>query len=479
MVVIQLPQRVADFDVKPYCVMNDNVIQIVDSLEKSVCSIDHNITRYNKVGDLIDFVFDKGIETIWIKPYSKLSKMFDYEFIKASSEKYNVDFLDRVDREMDKFATWRNDGEWNNRRTIRVMLPDRSSTWHFRDYDNLVTSQMTMGIAALSRGFQLDINGSPSKLGLEYFESYYSLRHDLITDNIKKIDLPDKCTARTPVWLSKKIPQNKLYLHVVDKTGTFINSTQSTKLGIGKPTNVINPVFDKSIVGVWRVKFHESNSKYNGIEYPLPFSKNIEWVWTPELVIANKLGYEFDVFEANIWEKSKILFKQWAVDVWKIREYFKAEYKRTGQIYYKIAYDAVKNVYTQTIGRLHPTRDDWYKIFVRYDWYDMIVADARLKVLWNVFTYDKEINEMEIFSLDDKPVLIMILHDALYYLSNERDINKALPRMIRNENDLGGWKHKYSFEWSVVKDIFNSINYPGKIGQHLNILEDEKKNLVA
>lgn len=223
---------------------------------------------------------------------------------------------------------------------------------------------------------------------------------EAVAKNGQKKQLPD---------LTRFDTGKDLYMHIYDKNSQYLGACTSVKLGEGSPVHLCNPCFDEHIPGVWKV--------------------GDKWRWTPEMEFLVKAGYiaRESVSEAWIWQESHQSLRAWAEQIGR-------GLKGCGEN--RIARGMLKSIYTMGLGWLdHPPDSDehtsrWY----RPDWWNLIVSDARSKMLY-------KIGQLETFGFE----CVWWDADELGFLSTEPNPRLAVPHILNREKELGGFKVKSSF----------------------------------
>lgn len=420
----------------------------------------HNINSYTDISILIENAMKYDVTNIWITPFSDIAGKFTPSVLETTKE-YGVKGT-RLNED-ETYVMFTRGYKRNGSNDICITIPEFNPLWQFNEYEDISPNDLALMLVSLRDTLGISIFNSPTKAGIELLEHVTPNSHMAwlrATDFEMSDEIP---IATSIVWRNENKIAPKKYLHVYDKKGAFLSSYQSCLLGAGNAKHVKSIPFDKSKIGLWRVNFSGS-SIYNGSVLPLPYNEHTDnnLYWTQEVNIAAKLGYEVEVQEAHIWEEAHYIFREWSKLIWDSREFLKQEYETKGKFGYKLAYDTVKRIYTKTGGRIAHRNTNEYAnkdIYQRFDWFSMIVSDTRLKVLVQV---DK------LVKLGYYP--IMIVTDALYYLSDDKDYKTAIPTIMDREG-LGSYAHKYSTEYENVRELFDSGYSANQIAEKLNQLE--------
>jgi hypothetical protein len=447
---------------KDIALLTDNSFVILKDKNK-LEKYEHDINIYTSIIDLVEECLKYNIFNVWVSPYTDISGKFVTSFLNCT-DNYGVKGKKVTeDNEYVKFVrAFKRDGT----NDILITVPEYEVLWKFTDYEDISPNDLAIMLVVLRDKLEMDLYNSPTKIGISLLE-YLTTNSNFFWLRSSDTNLNNIPTATSLVWRYKGKVSPKKYLHVYDKNGAFLSSYQSALMGSGNAIHYDDMQFDENKVGVWKVTISGS-SMYNGIDLPLPYNEYATngYYWTPELKIAKMLGYDITVHECYIWNESHYIFRLWAKLLWDSREELKEKWLQTGIFGYKLAYDMIKSIYTETGGRL-AHRDNNYSskdVYQRIDWFSLVVSDTRLKVLNQI---DK------LLKLGYKP--IMVETDAIYYLSDEKDYKKAIPTLTDREKNLGGYKHKYSIEWNKVSKQFNSGISANKFAELLNQLERERK----
>ena len=445
---------------KDIAIFTDNNIAVLREDSTKVQLHPHLINSYTSIVDIIEICRKLDLINIWIAPYIELGGKFTAAFLQCS---YGYGVKGTQLTEDEKYIKFVRGYKKDNKDDICITIPEYNPLWCFEKYDDISPNDLLLMLAMLREKLPVGIYNSPTNTGIRLLEELTP------NDNVHWLRASDFIIGDIPastslVWRCEKVVPKK-YIHAYDKRGAFLSSYQSTMLGSGNAKHYNIIPFDSSKVGVWRVKI-SGNSIYNGIELPLPYNEysTDNWLWTPEIKITQKLGYNVQVEECYLWEEAHYIFRQWARMLWDTREELRLLSEEKNKLGYKLAYDSIKYIYTKTGGRL-AHRNNTFKskdVYNRHDWFYTVIADTKLKVLLQI---DK------LVQLGFYP--IMVETDCLYYLSDEKDGDIAIPTILDHKDSLGGYKRKYSTEWSRVQELFESGIHPNSIATELNKLERE------
>ena len=447
-------------------ILTDDNFAVIRHTTRELELYAHDRSSYTNIGMIADKASDLHVYNIWIAPYTDISGMFVKLFVTSGLVEYrlkaSIPDLDKSvdDTYMTYLKVYKLQGK-----DITFTIPEFNYLWKLDAYDDISPIDIAHMLATLRDALPVHIVNSPTYIGIKLLEQ--------LADNQEKSwframdsDLPDDLPLATNlVWKILGAITKKKYIHVVDKNGAYLSSYQSTLVGTGNVTHYDIRDFDRKKVGIWHVTLSSNTSLYNGIDLPLPYNSYANnWLWTPEIDIAVKLGYQVNVQECWLWSEAHYVFRKWSKFIWNTRTEVKELADTKKKQGYYMAYDMIKHIYTETSGRLAHTGNDYDRkdVYSRIDWFSMIVADTRLKVLVMVH---------KLLALGYYPV--MVSTDALYYLSDEKDIRLAIPGILDRDTSLGGYKHKYSTEFSNVEELFDNGASANQISERLNQLHKE------
>lgn len=448
-------------------IMNDVNIIILRHETNSLEIYSHDITEYNCIEKIIVQCRKYNVHNLWITPFTNLTMLFNPSFIKTTEgyKTYGVLTKDDDTNYIKFLRATKNDGISN----IAITIPQFNYLWSFGNYDFISTNDLTIMLVLLRATLGIPIFNSPTYIGIKLLEH---LTHNHNKQWLRSCDINwnDIPTANDLVWKCQEKIKSKKYLHAFDKNGSYLAVYESAMLGSGIPTKYENIVFEPKFIGVWNVTI-SGTSKYDDKLLPCPYDNTgtTMKLWTPQIKAVLKLGYSVEVHDALIWHETHYIFRRWAELIRDIRKELKIESQNNTELGYLMAYECIKNIYTKMGGRLGHRNENKFKdregnnakdVYQRIDWYSLVISEAFFRVL---LTVDKFVN------LNHLP--IMIVNDCLYYLSNEKNYKLAVPNLTDNENELGGYKLKYSIEYNKVRKLFDSNSHPNDIAEHLNNLQ--------
>lgn len=457
----------------PFALITDKSIVVVYS-HNVIETYQRSSTTYKHVGDIIDAAYYYGVYNVWLMPFTDISCRFDTQFLLDALPAYQVsENYQQKDSEQEHFfRSWKKEGDISQRKTVTITAIEHSNLWRI-NLDGITSKEFLQYVLLLHVYLDIPVAISPGYTGIELLKRCNSKQRITWLENADLSNLPDRSTSFDIKWLASHF-QDAMFLHVVDKSGAYLASGNSVQVGEGTPTHVEGIAFDKKLCGLWHVTF-TGESPYDGTSLPLPYhsvlQKPLSYYWTPEIEIAMLLGYGVEVKEAWIFKERHKIFNLWSNFLWDIRiklRTLRREYPNVRA--YKLADDTIKLIYTHTFGKL-ATSSEYEKkdtTFLRRDWRNMIVADTRLKVLY-------QLNKL----VQAGYQIVMVNVDALYILTNVANPHDI--GIISQEDKLGGYKLKYSFLWSEVQDIFSSVtsrvmdSRVNQIAEKLNLLAQERK----
>ncbi len=235
-------------------------------------------------------------------------------------------------------------------------------------------------------------------------------------------------------WSRPLMRQERARPYVVglDQASRYLASCSSVLLGYGEPEHLERPSkFDARAPGYWAIGELAAPAPLLG---PDPFNASREWVTTPTLELAYRLGMEPKISEAYVWRDHGTYLRPWYARLSAARNevtalalthpggFLTPERIRAGEA----ARELVKRTYTDAIGSL---AGHWREPGDRYhrpDWRHQIIALSRANTYRAILRLAHQ----------HDPALwpFMVEVDAAYYAVDEAAAQEMLA-------GLAGWRY--------------------------------------
>lgn len=221
------------------------------------------------------------------------------------------------------------------------------------------------------------------------------------------------------------------YVHCADKNSQHLSAEQSVYTGYGEPIHRVdsfgwNPIEEKT-PGLFRVEWDTNGSRFDGKIYPTILDAGDMYCTFDVLKFAVSQGYAVDVLEGWTFPHYTRVFEEYARRLWNARQNLREESPAAAREINEIAHVTGCWVSSQAEKRPAGGKLD----MIHPNWWADIVGCARVRLLANLLSYGP-------------PVLIRT--DALYYVSSEPDIDRAIIHAKTGESitarskECGGFK---------------------------------------
>lgn len=385
------------------------------------------VNSLNHITDLVTIAKTYNRKHIWLLPtcslYQKLtlqplvfnSELKKHWFIADLDEEWKLDHATRPDDMIYQLALkyhWESDREF-----VYINLPNRLIDWYFSDLTQ--AGDLYGAISYLEQLLDIELKSKPNTTGINLIEKLNStnyVRQRYIKELKADLLLWHENKPFDLAWVRPLEDQEKhyKYIYVYDKNQQYL-SASNIYLGVGEPQYFINPIFDKNLVGIWKISL-SGNSPWNGKDLPHPLGNSRDpylskgWFATPLVEKAIDLGYRVEIEAAEIFpEKAKVLdpfYKLLTNALTNLKTNPDNKFKNS--IARQTAILGVKSVFRSTIGLFDANIYSKRKWSFRPDWRWMIMATARARMFYNIATLLKQ---------GFKPLAART--DALYFASNE------------------------------------------------------------
>ncbi|MGQ4519137.1 hypothetical protein ACUH92_08950 [Dermabacteraceae bacterium CCM 9520] len=294
-------------------------------------------------------------------------------------------------------------------------------------------------------------------------------------------------TEKDFAWTRKPTEEEKelRYLHAYDRGGSYMAGAASLDLGIGKPEH--HPrgrEFDKKLPGYWLIDIPTKDqmifphlkggdnliSPEQAAKFPHPLAPgglflpgNAVWVTTPTLALAEEMGMKPEVIEAYVWPvHSRVLdpfynsIRLGRNNLIERLDSLKEIHDENELVDYEntqAALDAVKAVYTRTIGMMGSTQYMKGRRGFAPERRHHIIAKSRASILRLIL---KNATDTGIYP-------VAVATDTICYLSDNPDPIAAWPGdKTKLGRGFGQYKHEGSNLLSEQIEFLNGDIWRGK-----------------
>src|SRR5579885_539489 len=396
--------------------MKDNRMQKIAVVDSTNLYFMDKGQRYNtplplkpvNLRSLVETALYAGVDALWVLPGSighthagiapkKFTEGQHYETRKSTDSK-GIPL---------SVLAWRKNGTREERRAIMICFPGHDTRWGLEEITG--PTRLLAALNALQDELELPIMWSPGHVGRALMKRENEGKREQwvrapgqLPDMMGDVHFMAKDLRK-----KEAIPliDGEWYLHVFDKNSMYLAAATGCNLGEGQPTLPKNIAFNAKWPGVWR---------YGDC-----------WLWTPELEyhLKGENGLTGAIIEeAYVWPLYHQTLRSWGEALWLARKNLK-EINTD-------AYEIIKAIATQGLGWLahKPAagNSQWY----RPDWWSMIVATARAKMLYKAQAIYREYGV--------SPVWFDV--DEIGFVSSDPNPRTAFPSMLTHEGHLGGFK---------------------------------------
>jgi hypothetical protein len=121
-------------------------------------------------------------------------------------------------------------------------------------------------------------------------------------------------------------------------------------------------LFNPKVPGLWHITL-EGESVFNGRDLPHPTGGQTDsWQHTATVQVARELGYQVTILEGILFPEHHQTLRLWYELISKTRQQFRAPGAFKNAQAQAVAYGALKNIYTNSLGKLaqeaHAEKDD-------------------------------------------------------------------------------------------------------------------------
>ncbi len=382
---------------------------------------------------LCDLAIQHQAQCIWLCPGSAMST----KLIKEPGALHEgVDSLAYAVRErvetsgVPKFTSvQRQEGSYQERRPVFIGLPEHdsnwsdSSGWALADVESPV--DLLGSIAYVQEAINTPILFSPGYSGIELLRDMHKHHSWLAPCDISALP---RYTEKDILFARSLLPEEREmgYVHIFDRNGQYLAGGTGAECGEGDPIRVAGPRYDKSICGIWYVE--ASDPPYG---FPQPLEGDYATSAMIEAMVF--LGMRVTIHGGWMWKNHHRTMNTWCKKWWDLRLDLRTNTEKYPNRQAASAAEKMSKIIpNRAISWLDLTGDrgNTKNPLHRPDIRNQLVGMSRARML---------ITAMRIYNLYQmRPVTIRT--DEIAWTSNEPDIERAFPEMLRRRDELGGFK---------------------------------------
>src|SRR2546430_996102 len=405
-----------------HAILADNYL--MDNGFSQMCG--HNVMTLEQ---LCEFALEQKLSHLWIHPSTEMRfELTDYILLSA--------------HQWDSVANWlypQNHPEsWQDNYLVSLhgyKRLERGRTPRINiifleyasfDWKDLTPKRVMELVNTIEGKLGLAVGGSPAGVGLRYLQKCNEKHPRWLAKPTQDLtQIPFKQAARPLNWSRKPTEEelNRRFFYKFDRNSDFPRVAVDERHGIGDPAHFAKGRgFDHMLPGIWRIDV-DFSPDFDFTMIPKPLWDGFTWLATPIVRFLVGIGCGIHVNEAWVFERYEYIFRKWGKNLWDYsQEYDRGTKER----------DAFKMIMNEPLGLIRSDKFGTDSFKYRPDWNATIVAGSRANVLRKVYKYAQ-----------DGYYPIMVRTDAMYYLSDEKEPNRALPGILDYAHSLGGYK----LEW--------------------------------
>jgi hypothetical protein len=360
---------------------------------------------------------------------------------------------------------WRKSGQFHERRSIFLNFPE----WDLWEWEEDDAISLLAAIHYDERALGISIAEGPALAGRELMKitapknhSMSAPKFDLSTLNLQKSGKDLAWKRQNLVW------RPGLYIHAFDKNSQYLGAGRGLKVGVGEPVHHApgsNFTIEWTVPGLWRCSIDTTDCYYDGVSGPCALARGQEWISTSLLKLCVDLGYKIEILEGYSWPEYSRMLEPWATLLWKSRMDLKTSNAWPHAGGARLAAQSIKTIATKGAGLLASDHTknydpDWY----RPDWWIMLVELAKERLFRQLMRL-----------VENGGQLVAVAVDCLYFVSEERNPDLALPGLTARAKDLGGYKVAHSVPLSQkLVDRINAEKTGGGLARVVRLAATEE-----
>jgi hypothetical protein len=452
-------------------VLTDTEVLLVDVVQgKRVLRSNLLPMDADKLGVLIEYLWQQGLIEVWTLPNTKLSQTATcalFEEINGSWVSVVHPNPSEPDRPICALLLPKGNAHRETHRIAFVFPEHAGWGWVLPDARSLLAT-----VTYLDQILARPLIDAPDLVA-------HQLLTDLTLDQASPwlrsspIDLPKLHSSngatlsmmesvRDLVWMRPLtlMEQRQRYLHKFNHISLYLEACTAVRLGAGETEfSATGRAYDGIRPGIWRIDVEQAGSIFDGKK--LPYFLDGEWISTPQVKCCADIGYRVYVREGYYWSQSHEPLKQWGMTLWQAAErlhsqHYQHEYGKTN------ASHTIKLLAKLGVNILAKEKNDggW----ARADWLVQIVGRSRAVLFTHLATFARK---------GIMPALVD--HDALWVVSDDPNPLSTFP-WLRATHQWRGYFVGYKVPLPLsneVKAIFRTHESPEQVAMALNTLAGE------
>lgn len=260
------------------------------------------------------------------------------------------------------------------------------------------------------------------------------------------------------------------YVHVFDKRSAYMASAQC-KLGRGDPDwyrDVDAAKFDECLrvetPGLWCISLGPGHNQ-DYAHLPNPFNTHgdmpdHDWYYTPQLKLAQAMGYNLIVHEAYLWAHAHPVLTTWVQKLWQARQATRGQPVE----------DMIKASFTQSLGILarRPGEGEKAQWYHRPDWAGTLTAQHYMRQVKKIMQIDAALGGNRYMAVST---------DSFAVTSNDPDPVRAMPiGWAGIDGMMGQYRHVATYGRQAAQELLHLARdgaSAGKLFKLMNKWDDE------
>jgi len=295
------------------------------------------------------------------------------------------------------------------------------------DWSHLTPPQILTMIQDIEDELNVPVGGSPAGVGLRYLQKINEKHPQWLAKPALDLSIiPFNQAARPLIWSRRPTTEelSRRFLYKFDKNSAYPRAAVDERFGVGNPVHTDGRGFDHMLPGIWKVDV-DFSPELDAL-LPFPLWGDFSWIATPMVRFLIKIGCGIHISEAWVFPKHEYVFRKWGANLWEYSQYYERGTPERA---------AYKQIMNEPLGLVRSKMFGTDSFKYRPDWNSTIVAATRADVLRKTYKYGM---------LGYYPIMVQL--DAIYYLSDERLPNLALPGILDHAGSLGGYKMDFCLE---------------------------------
>jgi hypothetical protein len=307
-------------------ILKDNELLLLETVQsKRVLHSLHLLTDAREPDRLLDYLWDAGLDSVWVMPATTLSRSATCSWLEQASSRWEVRVQPDPQEPSRPICAQLRPRENTQRqaRSLVLAFPEHAGwDWELSDARSLLAT-----VSYLEQVLSRSVTGPPDLLA-----------HALLTDLTRDAAISppdaspvDRCAfsyigatpipltecARDAVWMRplSVMEQRQRYVHKYVHLSRHLQAAMAAPLGAGAPQYSANGRgYDGMRPGIWRTHVELAGSVFDGKQ--LPSGLDGEWMSTPQVRCCQGIGYRVQVREGWYWQEAHDLLKGWGTTLW-------------------------------------------------------------------------------------------------------------------------------------------------------------------